>query len=369
MTEHGKVSWIVQLIFWVMGISILVLMIMWPDFVPYDRIPAKEAECKSNLHAIQIVLERYYTDHGEYPTYLLGGDIEGWEMWHEQWDGYGEAEMHDGRIASNDILSDPLVDLGYIGQYPMNAWYDSDPNEDIRAAFSPGSYEDLKLGDPRFGSKGRYIGMCLDDPDWFCGAMQPNPSGWSEIETRRTLDHGDWMQVRDEFRNPGISGYYLFGGRGVPESGEYTSSYWPGNFFYRALSDSEVAAPVEGRRFGPSSGVYESYQHFILGAYGAERTEGMDVIRLEPFNPDGELLTWCFPEDLSEEIIYCGYGYPRDDGTSGGLPEVFGGGDAWNGPMYPYVNPDTGNLIYGAPDGIPDGVLLVVTDGASQTTF
>ena len=41
---------------------------------------------------------------------------------------------------------------------------------------------------------------------------------------------------------------------------------------------------------------------------------------------------------------------------------AFGGGDAWTGPTYPYVDSGTGDIIYGAPDGIPDGVILVLTD-------
>jgi hypothetical protein len=364
MIERGRVSWIAQSLLWGLAIIAFVILIL-PGYIPSDPTRAKEAEVKSNVHAIQIALERYCVDHGEYPPYLLGGDSRGWEFWHQQWDSSYVSEMADGRIASNALVRDPLIESGYMACYPINPFASDAQRLEIIAETSPLTENERLVGDPRFGLRGRYMGMCLDDPDWFCGAIQPDPTGWSTIETRRTLDHGDWMNVRAEFKNPGISGYYLFGGRGIPESEAITLSFWPGVFFYRAMSDQEAHPSDESARFGPSTGIHETYQHYILAGYGSEGTEGMDVIRLEPFNPHKDLLVWRLLYDQAEEIIYCGYGYPRGIGTSGGLPEVFGGGDAWNGPQYPYVNPDTSDVIYGAPDGIPDGIILVATDTAS----
>ena len=55
----------------------------------------------------------------------------------------------------------------------------------------------------------------------------------------------------------------------------------------------------------------------------------------------------------------------------GGLPEVFGGGDDMHGPWYPYNKSDTNpdEFIYGSPDGIKDGVILVLTNGSEVEKF
>jgi len=44
-----------------------------PNFSKVN-VKAREAEVKQNVHAIQLALERFYTDEGHYPAYLYGGD-------------------------------------------------------------------------------------------------------------------------------------------------------------------------------------------------------------------------------------------------------------------------------------------------------
>ena len=82
---------------------------------------AKEVEAKANLHSIQIAVERYNTDHHEYPPYLLGGDSDGWLYWHSEWD--------DGSpnpdLPSNTWVQDPLVEYNYMVSYPENPFIDA----------------------------------------------------------------------------------------------------------------------------------------------------------------------------------------------------------------------------------------------------
>ena len=92
----------------------------------------------------------------------------------------------------------------------------------------------------------------------------------------------------------------------------------------------------------------------------------MDVIRLVYFDGSGNRLKWQCPErfggngfELGYEPFRSGYNAP------GGLPEVFGGGSASEGPWTPYGGGagDPEFFTYSAPDGIYDGVVIVVTNG------
>ncbi len=369
-------------IFWLLLLGIIIgpfVPTHWMRLRPNNK--ALEAEVKANLHTIQIAVERYHTDQGDYPPYLLGGDVEGWAAWHEQWDGVNDIEMVGDRMATNDLVVDPLIDKGYIVGYPSNPFVD-----DGRSVILRTNVEGSRAsghGDPRFGFRGTTMGMGLDDMNWFRGANYPGDLFfWSEIETRRTLDHGDWMNVPAEFRDTepwNTDMYYLMGGFCYPpdpETGErrweqVVYTYWPGNFFYKATSEI-----LYGCYRYPFPNVYNHTQNrFILGCYGAENTTGMDVIRLIWFNPSGDRLQWIISwpaivSSLNEETFHLGYELTEGSfGESIGLPEVFGGGNEWTGPCYPYnceYLDAFKKVTYGAPDGIPDGVILVLTDSSNQ---
>jgi len=340
---------------------------------------AREAELKANIHTIQIGLERYMTDNNEYPHYLLGGDIEGWMNWHSKWDGVNSAAMSDDRMASNDRVQDPLIAYDYITSYPRNPFVD-DGRGIIEHTSVEGSIE-AGDGDPRFGYRGDIMGQGLDDPNFFRGANHPGPFFWSEIETRRTLDRGDWMNVPDHFKNEepfNTEIYYLMGGFADPKTTgavirdeNVIRTWWPGNFFYKGTSDQELS--VQGWTIPvPNTNVGGHYNRYILGGYGSERSYGVDVIRLIWWNPDGERLTWRCPEPFPEDSFYLGYElFMGSFEESGGLPEVFGGGDEWNGPANPYNSGSDGweDFVYGAPDGVRDGVIIVLTNGSEIDQF
>jgi hypothetical protein len=168
--------------------------------------------------------------------------------------------------------------------------------------------------------------------------------------------------------------YYLFGGRknwneGATSDVLYT--FWPGNFFYKATTDQQISRqgftiPV------PNTNIGGHFNRYIIGGYGAEGSPGRDVIRLEAWDPDGDRVGWRCPPPFEEECFTCGYElFGGGFGSAGGLPEVFGGGDAWNGPWYPYNQSDNnrGEFIYGAPDGVNDGVILVLTNGSELDAY
>ncbi|HEX9745275.1 MAG TPA: hypothetical protein VGB30_07595 [bacterium] len=310
------------------------------------------------------------TDNNEYPHYLLGGDIDGWNGWHEKWDGLNSIDMDNGLVASNEAVVDPLIENGYLSSYPGNPF--SDSGRDIRLRTNVDGTNRQGEGDPRFGYKGNTMGMGLDDINFFMGAVHTGPFLWSDIETRRTLDRGEFENVPDEFKHDIINVYYHFGGlRSGSHVTDTVFTFWPGNFFYKATADTLPS--IRDMVHVPNTHIGGHYNRYILGGYGAEGTTGTDVIRLEYEDPEGKRLSWNCPPDQGKR--YCwDLGYElisRDFGSSGGIPEVFGGGYEWEGPYYPYdSDPDhLGEFIYGAPDGVPDGVIIVLTNGVEQDRY
>ena len=108
---------LIELLVVIVIIGILAAMAL-PNFVK-AREKAKEAEVKSNIHSIQIALERDAVDTGgAYPLILYGGDpTDTFATYHSpapiDWDDY---VYYPGDI-------DVLLEFGYLAQYPQNPFY------------------------------------------------------------------------------------------------------------------------------------------------------------------------------------------------------------------------------------------------------
>jgi prepilin-type N-terminal cleavage/methylation domain-containing protein len=343
---------------------------------------AKEAEVKANLHTLQVAVERYMVDQARYPSFLLGGDTEGWTKWHNTWDESNPPVDQ----PSNNLVQDVLVQYGYITSYPKNPFV-NDGMSIIQStaavgtgpggAFQPGD------GDPRFGFNGTVMGNGLDDPAyWESRLIGVPPVQTSLIEIKRTLQPAAVSKLG--FLEPPLGVHWMMGGRKAFDADGKVITvavFWPGNFFYRGLFDH----PLERKGWTwydpgtvPGGAKMDRY---IMGGYGSTRSTGMDVIRLEPKNYDNT--DFCYyrlppPWFKNARIsgIKCGYSVDgQQNESNSGLPEVCGGGDAFTGPYYPYWRGDDeegysyGQFIYGAPDGHPDGVILVLVAGADRTTW
>jgi prepilin-type N-terminal cleavage/methylation domain-containing protein len=348
---------------------------------------AKEAEVKANIHAIQVAIERYEVDQKRYPSFLLGGDAEGWHKWHLRFDD----QNPDPTEPSNNLVQDVLVQYGYMQSYPKNPFVD-DGLTIIKSTCAVGSGPNQSHqpgdGDPRFGFTGSIMGNGLDDPAYYEHRTVGIPEVTTPlIETKRTLSQAAVTALG--FLEPPYGVHYMMGGRKSliddPNSDEdlvlTVSTYWPGNFMYRGLFDH----PLERKGwtwFDPGTLPGGTRMNrYVLAGYGSTRTEGTDLIRLERRNWNST--DWCYYRlpppwyrNARASGIKCGYGLTSDPtGEGSGLPEVSGGGDAWTGPFYPYNRGDDaagysyGQFIYGAPDGHPDGIIIVRTAGADIQTY
>ena len=98
---------------------------------------------------------------------------------------------------------------------------------------------------------------------------------------------------------------------------------------------------------------YTGFERYILGGFGSDGTKGIDILRL---NGAGDYRTW--PQSTwIYDIPFLG-------------PELFGGGDAGNLPYFPYdPTAESVEFPYGAPDGLEDGVVIVLTDSGENINF
>lgn len=166
---------LIELLVVIVIIGILAAIAL-PNFIK-ARNKAREAEVKSNIHAIQIALERYAVDSGGvYPTFLVGAerdsniikcsvDLAG--------NGVSQFPVHDQTpfAKTNDpalsvggnmlrLLMDPMIQFGYISEYPVNPfarrdtgmWNSSSINQTGMTGVYPyGGFHGDKMFDLGFG--------------------------------------------------------------------------------------------------------------------------------------------------------------------------------------------------------------------------
>lgn len=328
---------------------------------------AKEVQVKSSLHTIQVAIERYHTDFEKYPQWLMGGDREGWRVWHNRYD-----EPNPGLNAVfRANLKDILLESTYLDAYPRNPFVDNGTTviSQTGVATGPGGSHQPGDGDPRFGFRGDTMGNGLDHNMLF-----KNWYGYANLN----FELEDAL-IATTNNNPASFGFsngtnavhYAMGGRRAvkTENGQqvvYTAyTHWPGNFFYHGIGEAQYTRKG-WTIYRVNAFIKTEVNRYIMGAYGSYTTEGQDVIRIEGRNYSGQQVYYRFPPPWSAGALV-----EQCTLNNGLLPVIMGGGNNAQGPWFPpnrsvdYPNA----FIYGAPDGYPDAVMLVLTAGEEVQAF
>lgn len=279
-------TWLAEIIITISCVLALAVVIA-ANSSTSSKDEAREAEVKSNLHTIQLAVERYAVDHdGQRPAYLIGGQGK-YSQFVEGVESDSISFINPQTCPKRSTLSDPLLREGYIEAYPKNPFAGNGASIHLFQ---------IDKGDPLYNgsnvgvSEGTRFGP-------YCNLMGNVMADYR----RSTFAIIDSKGVRYEY--PTYCNI-LYPCSDMWKTDKPTP-FLPGEFFYRSRSVKVIENGMER----------EEIQDYMLGAYGAIRTKGKDVIGPDP---TGENLVTPF-----------GIG-PKD---------------------------------YGNPNGIRDGVILVLTPG------
>ncbi|HYE80135.1 MAG TPA: hypothetical protein VEI97_19325, partial [bacterium] len=291
---------------------------------------------------------------------------------------------------------DALIAGGYVNSYPKNAFMSPGDGVGtiIRWIGEPGPDGDVGVGtaDPRFGYNAEIMGNCLDDPRYLW-VRENGTFGLSRIRYMLPKEAAGSSRYPAPSYSP-ISPFYSMGGyaewaRPGPDGSQSTTpgnrdklqvGWWPGQFFYRSFGDLVIPQSVT-LGLGSTDAIdiiwdfrISAINMYMLGAYGSLQTKGQDVIRLTDLrtgptsgaNPINNRGGW---QDNVQYKAHPDFGFtgnPNDDyGTinfSG--PEVLGGGSQEAMPVFPPYHPKTTDVIFGAPDGYQDGIVMTLNSGS-----
>jgi prepilin-type N-terminal cleavage/methylation domain-containing protein len=359
---------LVELLIVVVIIGILAAIAL-PNYTKL-KAKAKEAEANAGLHNIQLDVERFAVDdEGNYPKYLVGGD--------NAYLSIGDrADLEIGHLlveTDEEFSADPMIRNGYLECYPRNPFVRStraiqllqaEYSDPLRSAFP-----DSKVLGTRFGAYGNVMGQVLCDPRYLTW------SKWDEAD-QKYKSYDTWVNIQYKFYDTWLS--------------NKPRPYLPGSFMYKAMGDiyantndsdmkddvKAIGAKVKTQDNRGKAVLPANTNHYVLGVWGSLLSKGKDVLGEEPmvlFRFKGSMRgedsqMFIYDEELGE------YGLPTlsmDNYHLIGIPSWTRGvnrshvGPLWGAPYGPPTD-SSKQLETGNPNGIRDGIILVLTPG---TTF
>jgi type II secretory pathway pseudopilin PulG len=294
---------------------------------------AKEAEVKSNLHNIQLSVERFAVDTGGfYPPYLIGGQ----GKYSDYSPGAGANPFTNIRdVQDRTILSDPLLRKGYMESYPKNPFATNGGaiqrfQDDIRDPLSNSDHTTAEQG-TRFGPYCTLMGSVLADfrfPQYI--VIERGTGTQLELYTYADREYPFWDLWRSNKPNP----------------------FLPGVFFYKSAGPVVVAPNTSIRDNDPI--IPASIEKYMLGGYGAIRTKGKDVIGSEPYIIFDQSIGGAGSTSRIQVCSWTRSSMQVQDDQGRFLGSPYSEASA-------AVTVD--QLAYGNPNGVRDGIILVLVPG------
>jgi len=324
---------LIELLVVIVIIGILAAMAL-PNFIK-AREKAKEAEVKSNIHAIQIALERYAVDKGGfYPLILYGGDITdtfaklGSPINPDTGFSYYLPPDETGYAAFPGDL-DVLIQFGYLSQYPTNPFqrtrdvskYGKLKTNPAENGFGPLEFHFDTHGLARVNIWAQPFDRALYYVRRSVGGAQGNLM-WDSSEGQR---HAPWPIVVVPEPEPHVLTGYVnpeYSAYAFENTTNYRDDYqfWltPGNFYYYALFEgvggysSFVSDSGGPNANAPITGAITGYH---LAGYGTLQNPGNDVYNLWGDYTERSLFTVnqeFDPSNPTREDLYVGPDGRRD---------------------------------------------------------
>jgi prepilin-type N-terminal cleavage/methylation domain-containing protein len=356
---------LIELLVVIVIIGILAAIAL-PNYIKV-KDKAKEAEVKANLHNVQLSVERFAVDtEGSYPQYLIGGEGKFAQTVNNQ----SASSFGDVRdVNPKEHVSDPLIRKGYIDSYPRNPFtkngiavhqlqeqLDGDNEDPLRSGTPEG-----QLYGTRFGPYCTTMGQVLCDPRYIY---------WQYVDLTNPANNDDqartWAEVEYKFWDMW--------------QGNKPTPYLPGQFFYKG-SGPIVAVGTNDASQAPI--IPTDTDQYQMGGYGSIRSKGKDIL-----GPETQIIFTTRSSAGSDWIALGGNGGPSTEPMQGGPGGPggpgSGGGNTTNGTREvwpwtrsrnsttnfdgsPYSPSQAGDsndqLNYGNPNGIRDGLVLVLTAG------
>jgi len=294
-----------------------------------ERSAARNEESYQGLHDIQVAVERYHRDAGQYPAYLIGGEA----RYAAKIAAGSEKNAFIGiRDCPREGVSDPLLRGGYLTKYPGNPFIKSGAalhevqanlpsslagEDPLRNASSDGP----TLG-TRFGPRCLTMGNVLADPRY------------TQWETK-TTGAGQLAMLSDSWANIEYDFWDMW-------IGDKPLPFLPGEFFYKSagpLALSAAEPPAASKPLLPTS-----ITDYILGVYGGIGEKGKDILGTEP------TLRLKLSDGSERDIASWTRSTTDPTAKPDGSPYGFATNTA-----SPF------RLSYGNPNGVRDALILVLT--------
>ncbi len=332
---------LIELLVVIVIIGILAAMAL-PNFIK-AREKAKEAEVKSNIHAIQIALERYAVDTGGfYPLMLYGGDIT------DTFAKLGSPENPDTGLSYYQPPDDPgyaafpgdmdvLIQFGYLAQYPNNPFQrtrDISKFGKLKTNPAENGFGPIEFHFDTHGlSRVNIWAQPFDRALYYVRRLVGGQQGSLMWDTSEGQRHPPWPIMVVPEPEPECHGYTnpQYSAYAFENTTNYRDDYqfWltPGNFYYYALFEgvggySSFVSDSGGPN--PNAPITGAIIGFHLAGYGTIFNAGQDVYNIYGDYTERSLFT-----------VNCGATYP----------------------------PQSMADIYVGPDGRRDGVIIVVDSG------